>query len=214
MNALPATETTHPRADSMIREIWTFIRRHWLHALLVPPGALLVTLVHESAHAAAVLLQGGTLHEFVWLPTGELWGYVNYDPPALRPFSEFLVAIAPYLLWLFLAAMTSALSLRRRPYSFAVASTLYFWLFVTPLADVANAAFPYLVGGSNDFLHAFGPPSLAVCVAFIILSVLALVIGYPVQRRLYRSQALRLRSYLVLSLAVVFFIVGFTVRIV
>lgn len=140
-------------------------------------------------------------------------GHVSYDPPALRGFSAFLVAVAPYLLWLLLAAVAAALSLRRRPYAFAAASTLYFWLFVAPLADVANAAFPYLAGSSNDFLHAFGPPSRPIVVAIVLLSVLALIVGYPVQRRLYRTQALRLRSYLVLSLAVVFFIVGLTIRI-
>lgn len=197
----------------MLHEIWTFIRRHWLHVLLALPGALLVTLLHEGAHAVAVWVQGGTIHEFVWLPTKERWGHVSYDPPAQSSFSAFFVSIAPYLLWLVLAAVAAGLSQRRRPYALAVASSVYFWLFVVPLADVANAAFPYLAGSSTDFLHAFGPPSLPIIVAFVLLSMLALIAGYPVQRCLYRTQALRLRSYLVLSLAVVFFIVGLTVRI-
>ncbi|MBN8418141.1 MAG: M50 family metallopeptidase [Verrucomicrobia bacterium] len=213
MNGIAMNENIPPREVSMLREIWAFIRRHWLHVLLVPPGALLVTVLHESAHAFAVWVQGGTILEFVWLPTTERWGYVSYDPPVLRGFSTFFVSIAPYLLWLFLAAVAAALSLRRRPYGFAVSSSLYFWLFVVPLADVANAAFPYLDGRSNDFLHAFGPPSWTIFEEIALLSVLALIIGHPVQRRLYRTLALRLRSYLVLSLAAVFFIVGLTVRI-
>jgi hypothetical protein len=184
-------------------EIWRFFKRHWLHMLLVLPGVLLVTIVHEGAHAAAVLAQGGTILEFVWLPTKSAWGYVSYDPPALRGFSSFLVSIAPYLLWLFLAATAAVLSLRRRQYAFSVASTLFFWLFVTPLADLANTAFPYLTGRDNDLRHAFGPPSLSAWVVIITLSLLAMIIGYPVQRRLYRMQALGLPSYLTLSLAVV-----------
>lgn len=213
MNGIPATKTMGPETGSMLSEIFRFFRRHWLHLLLFPPGALLVTIIHESAHAAAVLAQGGTILEFVWLPTGERWGYVSYDPPALRGFSTFAVSIAPYLLWIFLAALAVLLSLRRRPYSFRVASSVYLWLFVIPLADVANAAFPYLDGRPNDLLHAFGPPTWDALLGFLLLCVLALSVGHPLQRRLYRSQALRLRSYLVLSAAVLFAIAGLTVRI-
>lgn len=74
MNGISMSETIPPREGSMLREIWTFMRRHWLHVLLVPPGALLVTLLHESAHAVAVWIQGGTILEFVWQPTKQLWG--------------------------------------------------------------------------------------------------------------------------------------------
>lgn len=199
----------------MLREIWTFIRRHWLHLLLVAPGALLITVIHEAAHAAAVILQGGTVSEFVWLPGkheggSSYWGYVSYGPPALDTLSQFFVSIAPYLLWLFLAMVVVVLSLRRRQFAFWAASSLFGWLFVAPLGDVANAAFPYLAGSNNDFMSAFGPPSLSAWVLTALLGALALVTGYPVQRRLYRAQALGLPSYLVLSSAVVALILFLT----
>ncbi len=195
----------------MLHEIWTFIRRHWLHLLLVVPGALFFTIVHESAHAAAVLLQGGIVLEFVWLPVADKWGYVSFDPPVVGPFSEFLVAIAPYLLWLFLAAVAAALSLRRRQFAFSAASSLYFWMFVAPLADVANTAFPYLAGKHNDFMHALGPPTLSACVLIVVLGAMILVTGHLVQRRLYREQGLSLPAYLVLSSTVVVLLLFLTV---
>ncbi len=196
----------------MLHEIWTFIRRHWPHLLLVVPGALLITMVHEGAHAAAVLVQGGTVLEFVWLPVADRWGHVSYDPSAVGAFfSPFLVAIAPYLLWLFLAAVAGLLSLRRRQFAFAAASSLYLWMFLAPLADVANTAFPYLAGRDNDFMQAFGPPTLSTWVLTALLGALALVMGHPVQRRLYRTQGLSLPAYLVLSSAVVVLIMFVTV---
>lgn len=195
----------------MLQESWTFIRRHWPHLLLVVPGALLVTIVHEGAHAAAVLLQGGTVREFVWLPSENYWGYVSYDPPALASFSEFFVAIAPYLLWLSLAAVAAVLSLRRRQFAFPAASSLYFWMFVAPWADVANTAFPYLTGKHNDFMHAFGPPSWSAWLLVILLGALVLITGYAVQRRLYRAQGVSLPAYLVLSSAVAVLLLFLTV---
>lgn len=184
----------------MLREIWKFISRHWPHMLLVPPGVLIITLVHESAHAAAVLLQGGTINEFVWLPVGDKWGYITYDLPAWPGFSSFFVSIAPYLLWFFLAAVAILLSLLLRPVPFWAASSLYLWLFVAPLADVANTAFPYLAGRRNDFTSAFGPPMLEDELLTALLCMLILATGHFVQRRLYGTQALGLPAYLVLSL--------------
>lgn len=195
----------------MLHEIWTFIRRHWPHLLLAVPGALLFTVIHEGAHAAAVLLQGGTVLEFVWLPVADKWGYVGFDPPAMGAFSDFFVSIAPYLLWLSLAAVAAVLSLRRRPFAFPAASSLYFWIFVAPLADVANTAFPYLAGKHNDFMQAFGPASLLAWVLIVLLGTLALVMGHLVQRRLYRAQGLGLPAYLVLSSAVMVSLLFLTV---
>ncbi len=195
----------------MLQEIWTFIRRHWPHLLLVAPGVLLVTIIHEGAHAAAVLLQGGTVLEFVWLPVADKWGYVSFDPPAMGPFSAFFVAIAPYLLWLSLAAVAAVLSLRRRQFAFSAASSLYFWMFVAPLADIANTAFPYLAGKHNDFMHAFGSASLSAWVLIVLLGALALVMGHLVQRRLYRAQGLGLPAYLVMSSTVMVLLLFLTV---
>ncbi|HEY1051751.1 MAG TPA: hypothetical protein VGE39_18395 [Prosthecobacter sp.] len=187
----------------MIREVLCFLRRHWPHLLLAVPGALLVTVLHEAAHAAVAMLQGGTLLEFVWLPGGGHWGYVSYDFPAGVPYSSFVISIAPYVLWLGFAALAMLLSLRRRKYAYWQASILYLWLFVVPLADIANAAFPYLRGQHNDFHSAFGPPSVYDEPLVGLACVMAITIGYWLQRRLYREEGLGLAAYLVLSTVMV-----------
>lgn len=191
----------------MMREIFSFLRRHWPHLLLAVPGALLVTVLHEAAHAAAAVAQGGRLLEFVWLPGGGHWGYVSYDFPASVYYSSFAISIAPYVLWLGFAALAMLLSLRRRKYAFWLASLIYFWLFVVPLADIANAAFPYLRGQKNDFYSALGPPSIydEPLVGFTCLVVV--ITGYWLQRRLYREEGLGVAAYSVLSMVMLGLIV-------
>lgn len=194
----------------MWREMGAFLRRHWPHLLLAVPGALLVTILHEAAHAAVVLAQGGTLLEFVWLPGGGSWGHVAHDFPAGMSYSSFAISIAPYVLWLGFAALALLLSLRRRKHAFWLASVIYFWLFVVPLADIANAAFPYLGGAANDFLSAFGPPSMDAELLIGLACVVAIAIGHWLQRRLYREEGLGLAPYLALSLVMLGLIVVVT----
>jgi hypothetical protein len=186
----------------MLRETLTFIRRHCPHLLLIVPGAVVVTILHESAHAAAVLLQGGTLSQFVWLPVPGKWGYISFDFPEGVSYSAFFISIAPYLLWLLLAILASALSVRRRKIAYWKASLLYFWLFVVPLADIANTAFPYLAGNDNDFRSAFGQPSEFMGLMIGLFCTLTIVGGYYVQRELYREDGLSVSSYLALSAVV------------
>jgi hypothetical protein len=183
----------------MVHETLDFFRRHWPHLPLLLPGALLVTILHESAHAVAVLIQGGTLSRFVWLPEAGRWGYVSYEFPAGVPYSEFLISIAPYLLWLLLAIFTFLVSLSGQKFAHWKASVLYFWLFVIPLADIANTAFPYLAGRDNDFRSAFGQPSLFIGLSIVLVGVLTVIGGYCVQSRLYREDRLSPSSYLALS---------------
>lgn len=199
-----------PSGSAPLHEILVFLKRHWPHALLIFPGALIVTMLHEAAHAIAVLCQGGTVLRFVWLPSVERWGYVTYDFPAGAPHSTLLISIAPYLLWLSLAAAVFILAFRGPAFGYGKASLLFCWLFVVPMADIANAAFPYLNGRDNDFRSAFGPPSLSVGLMFGLLGIATLVVGYLVQRRLYRDGRLSAPSYLVLSSAVVVILLALT----
>lgn len=194
----------------MIRQVCSFLRRHWPHLLLAVPGALLVTVLHEAAHAAVAMAQGGTLLEFVWLPGGGHWGYVSYNFPEGVSYSSFAISIAPYVLWLGFAGLALLLSLRRRKYAFWLASMIYFWLFVVPLGDIANAAFPYLRGADNDFLSAFGPPAMDAELLIGLACVVAVAIGHWLQRRLYREEGLGLAAYLALSLVMLGLIVVVT----
>ena len=183
----------------MFSEIRSFVLRHWLHLLLAVPGLILVTWMHEAAHAGAVLLQGGQVIEFVWLPDSELWGHIRYDLPPDGYFAPLLVGLAPYLLWLFIALVAFLLSLRRKPCSFWAASSIFFWLYLVPLADIGNTTFPYLRGGSNDFAYIFPPPTPLIWGMFALAVLIAAALGYGVQRRLYGEYVLSLRAYLVLA---------------
>lgn len=186
----------------MFRDILAFIRRHWPHLLLFIPGAIGVTILHEAAHAGAVLLQGGTVSQFVWLPGAGNWGYISYVFPDGTPNSTFLISIAPYLLWCLLALAASALSVRKQKVGYGWASVIYFWLFVVPLGDIANTAFPYLAGKQNDFLSAFGHPSPAEAVIIGLSCAVAVFAGYHVQLGLYREGSLSATSYAMLSTVV------------
>src|SRR5687767_10998692 len=114
------------RHTPMLLETLSFVRRHWPHVLLAVPGAVVVTILHESAHAIAVLLQGGTLSQFVWLPRSGKWGYISYDFPNGVPYSTLSIVLAPYCLWLLLAILTSVVSFRRQEVAHWKASLLYF----------------------------------------------------------------------------------------
>lgn len=190
----------------MAREILQFLRFHWPHALLLLPGVLLMTLVHESAHAIAVLLQDGTISKFVWLPSAGSWGYVSFQFPQGVTHSTFLVSFAPYLLWVLIAGIACCVAFGKRQHSALSASFLFCWAFAAPLADVANAALPYLLGSSTDFRFALGHPSLAISLLIVFGGMGAVIVGYYLQRRLYGSHSLGRRSYIALSATALFLI--------
>ncbi len=45
---------------NLLIEIGAYLKAHWVHGVLCLPAILTVTVVHELAHALAVLAQGGT----------------------------------------------------------------------------------------------------------------------------------------------------------
>lgn len=197
--------------DPLIPEILLFLRWHWWHLVLLIPGAVLVTLLHEAAHAVAVVVQGGSVHEFVWLPGRGSWGHVAYSFPPGARYSRTLIALAPTIVWVSLAGGVCSLSLRTRVFGYLQASLAYFWLFVIPLADVAHAAFPFLAGHDNDYASAFGEPGAASAVMIGTAAVVAWIGGYFVQLRLYRAHALSGAAYGLLSTTGLLAILGVTV---
>lgn len=184
----------------MFAEAWTFIRRHWGHALLLPPGAIFVTVLHEAAHALAAWIQGGTLLEFAWLPWASAghWGYVRYEFPPGVAYSSFAISVAPYVMWLMMAGLAWLLSLRRQHWGFGMASAIFVWLYVVPLADIANAALPWMHGSDNDFFQAFGSPMNLDALLIDLSIIVAVLIGYGVQVRLYGERRLSKRCYTLL----------------
>lgn len=181
----------------LIVEILRFCKRQWYVLPAVVPALVLFTLFHEAAHAAAVLLQGGRLVEFVWLPTGGLWGHIRYHFTDDN-YSAVTIAAAPYAMWLAAGTSATVLSLSRHKFSFVLASFVFVWLYVAPAADIANTAFPYVLGSRNDFFSIFGGPSPSVTLTLAACCLAYVIAGFFIQQRLYRQDALSGKAYLAL----------------
>ena len=182
----------------LIIEILRFCKRQWFVLPAVIPALVLFTLFHEAAHAAAVVLQGGRIVEFVWLPTGGLWGHIRYHFSD-ENYSATTIAAAPYVMWLAAGTLAAVLSLSRRKFPFVLASFVFIWLYVAPAADIANTAFPYILGSKNDFFSIFGRPSPALATTLAVCCLAYIAVGFFVQRRLYRQDALSGKAYLALA---------------
>ena len=194
----PGTPTSHPKRPAS--EAFGFAVRHWPHVLLSPLlGFTWVTFLHEGAHAAAAVLQGGTVTELSIVPQPGSFGHMQYHFPPGAFASHALVSLAPYLMWAALAGLTSGVALFRPRLPHWLASTAYLWAFVVPLLDIANAAAGYLFGGPGDLKSALGPPDLLWAVALVGAAFVAFVVGFEVQRRLYRDRAVSLAAYVLLA---------------
>lgn len=172
-----------------------FCALHLPH-LVVAPVLLFffVTFLHEMAHVAAVLLQGGVVTSFRIVPDGATFGAVSYERPETGPWSADLVAVAPYLLWSLSAAAVMAVAALPGRLHPALASTLFIWGYVAPVADIGwNLAAGVLGEGDLAVPGFLGP---LVHGAGLLLLFVAYVIGFWVQRRLYGSEAIPLPGYL------------------
>ena len=94
-------------AGPVLSGIRLFVRAHLWHLLVLAPGLLLATLLHEAAHAAAVVGQGGHVEQFAWIPSLHEWGYVTYRFPKRAAYSEFAISVAPHLVALGLAGLAT-----------------------------------------------------------------------------------------------------------
>jgi len=99
---------------STFRECLKFLSNHWIHLVLLIPAAIAYTFLHESLHALAVVVQGGKLVEFVWVPSQKEWGHIRYEFPENQAYSELVILVAPYLLPLSLLFIGIILILRLR----------------------------------------------------------------------------------------------------
>lgn len=196
----------NPRVVSLVNrpssDIWRFLKSHWPHIVLAIPGAIVVTAFHETAHCVAVWLQGGTVTSFVCLPSRGKWGEMRYEFAASVPHSGELIAIAPYIASLALCLVAMVLAARGRRWSFSVASAIFVWLFIVPVADIANASIPYLFrNAANDLRQAFGEVNLTPWVLAVTMTMALVAVGYWIQSRLYRERAVRLPAYGILAFA-------------
>jgi hypothetical protein len=157
-----------------------------------------VTFLHEAAHALVAIALGGRVTEFAFLPGPHNLGHVRWEPPPHAPtWMGDLVSLAPYLMWSLLAGATIALAWRRLHVNRWLAAAIFFWCYFVPIGDIAWN----LYGGRGDlaiggveglFLQSIGTAALLA----------AFVIGYPVQRRLFRARAVGVGGYLVCALVI------------
>jgi len=184
----------------MFKETLEFIRRNLWQMLLLVPGAIAITIVHEAAHAVAVLVQGGELLAFSFIPNGQHWGYVQYEFGDV-PHSRFAISIAPYLFWLAAACGVSLLALLPIRWPFWLGCFVLLWCFVLPIGDIANAYVPWAwFGTSNDFAHAFATAGWFDRLLTIVALPVVLVWGWLVQRGILRDESLSVGAYLLLFL--------------
>ncbi len=192
-------------------EILVFMKRHWVHLLLGIPMIIGWTILHELAHCLAVWTQGGTVTDFVWLPGDDHWGYMSYQAEAFSFRMQQWVALAPYLIWTMFCLFAGVLAGVSPKGSFMINSTTYVWLFIAPVADIANAAIPYLLWGmENDLHHALGTPGLLIQSGFISFSLLIVAYGFWLNRKLYHENALGLRAYTILAGLAAVLVTGLT----
>lgn len=187
-----------------------FLKAHWWHGLLFIPGAIFVTFLHEAAHAVVVIWEGGTVTNFVILPSEGYWGYVEMVFPEDHVYSDFAISIAPYVMWLALSIVALILG-KIRNWNFTIASLIFVWLFVIPLADIANALLPWMFfNKANDLYYAFGSSELILLLPLTIAAIGVIYsIGYRLQKTLYRERSLLFLPYtmlFVVSMGGVFFL--------
>jgi hypothetical protein len=199
-----------PAGARTIRDVLRFLRGHWPHFLLLVPMAVGYTILHEASHAAIAIVQGGEITEFVWLPSAGEWGHVRFRFPAGARYSPTIISLAPYLVSLALCATAAGLSLARRRWRHWSASTVFVWLWLVPLGDVANAALPYAAGARNDLRGAFGPPTPWSLIPLAVLGLAAAAAGFWLQRRLYAKRAIGWPAYLALGLVAVALLLAVT----
>ena len=70
---------------------------------------------------------------------------------------------------------------------------------LSPAADIANTALPYLLGSRNDFIGLFGDPSPSVTLILAACCLVYVIAGFFIQRRLYRQAGLSGAAYLALA---------------
>ena len=201
-NTLNATLLSWP--VRVLSDAWRFVRWQWLHVALAPFAAItVVTLTHELAHCAMVLLQGGTVTELVFLPSTENYGHMSYEfaPGAL--YSATLVSLGPTLLWSSCAAFVTLLALQPWRLPPWLASTTFVWLYVVPFLDISMHTFDWALLGSreNDYAHAFGPAVLEDALVALVFFPALGVVTWLVQWRLYRERGLSIPAFLVVVAA-------------
>jgi hypothetical protein len=178
-----------------------FIRANAAYLMLAPLLALVGTIVHEAAHAAAGVVLGAKVESVrVWprlVDHGILWGSVRLDRD-VEP--SWLVDLAPAIVWTALAA--SALAWLPRVHRRVFARTSYMFAFLLPLADVSMSLAGLFTGDANsDDYKALHGHELAVAFAALVYFGAFLALGWRVFRVSY-GDALSRTEYVAIAVVV------------
>lgn len=183
--------------SSCIKECLYFFKTNWVNLALLVPGAFFYTILHEGFHAIAVLVQGGRITHFKWIPTRAFWGYISFEFPPDKSYSNNQISLAPYIISSVIGGIVCIFGVFSSPLSQSASSTIFIWFFIVPVGDLFFASIPFVLFGSkNDFFDVFGAPTFNIRLLFICGGCFITIIGYLLQRRLYGSLALSICSYL------------------
>lgn len=188
----------------VLSDAWRFVRWQWLHIAVAPFAAItVVTLTHELAHCAMVLLQGGTVTELVFLPSTENYGHMSYEFAPGARYSAGLISLGPTILWSCCASFVTLLAIQPWRLPSWIASTAFVWLYIVPLLDISMHTFDWALLGSrrNDLAHAFGPAVLEDALLALVFFPALGTFTWIVQWRLYRDRSLSVPAYLVVVAA-------------
>jgi hypothetical protein len=128
-------------AHLSVQRIGRFIRQNLRYGLLLPVVIVLGTLIHEAAHAAAILLQGGRVTRFEILPQ-PLFSLGSFGRTAYTGIGEdgrWFIALAPALLGIGVALCTAAVSTQLRRGG-RLLQVLVAFGFLGPLVDASIGA--------------------------------------------------------------------------
>jgi hypothetical protein len=189
---------------SVLAEAGEFLRRHLRLVPLLLLMPLAGTVVHESAHAGAAMLQGARITRMEvapWQTGGRHWGRVYYDFGAQEHACPACTSLAPYVLWALVNAAVAAVALLRPPRTREWSALFVVGYALTPLDLAQHVASWWLLGSTTNDLHdAFGPPSALPLAILLAWGVAVAVAGWSVQRRVYVERALSAPAYALLAL--------------
>ncbi len=189
----------HPVRTTLRWLLWL-----WPHVLVLPVMFFVFTGLHESAHALAVVAQGGEVLEISIIPSTQAYGYIRYQFPENSNASFWFVSVAPYLMWLGFMSLTSVIAFIRK-WNWWIGSTLFIWGYLCPWLDIYLHWTTFQMGDRgplSDFAHAFDRPTSLGWVLWATISTIVAVWGYVLQRRLYQKHQLPLISYILLVILV------------
>jgi hypothetical protein len=208
----PSEQTPRPAARDnpsergAWRELGGFLRRHWAHLVLSPLlGFVFCSALHEGAHAAAVVVQGGTIEQFRCWPGEGYLGYIDYDFSPGAVYSRRAVSAAPFVASIAFAIALIFIAFYLQSTPFWLGSSVFAWGWIASFGNIGIGTAGYLRGNKGaDLTKVFG--HLRIGPAVLMLGTLAMgcILGFYLQRRLYRESALSARAYLWLVTICVF----------